>query len=97
MRTKLAPVVINPQNTSRFFSMGFGLWLAKPGVNTVGTPILQQNFFTPEVFEASLRKALQTRGRYVWLFETPRWWSKRTAREASSAYETPFGAARQQD
>jgi hypothetical protein len=36
-----------------------------------------KNYFTPEVFESSLRTALKTADEYVWIYtESPRWWSK---------------------
>jgi hypothetical protein len=39
-----------------------------------------KNYFTPEVFESSVRQALAVTDEYVWIYtETPRWWSKEGA------------------
>jgi len=100
MRTNLLPIVINPQKYQQVFSMGFGLWLdnnwRKHGWDTND---FSKNFFTPEVFEASLRKALQTADEYVWIYsETPRWWSKADGTvKLPAAYETAIRRARQKN
>jgi len=59
-------------------SLGFGLWLdndwRKKGWNEKDH---SKNHFSPQQFEASLKKALATSDEYVWIYtETPRWWSE---------------------
>ena len=81
MRQALLPIVANPERYRRFFSFGFGLWLdnqwRKVGWDTVD---FSKNFFSPETFEFSLRRALEVADEYVWLYtETPRWWSNEGA------------------
>jgi hypothetical protein len=35
-----------------------------------------KNYFTPQQFERSVRKAIETADEYVWIYtEMPRWWS----------------------
>jgi hypothetical protein len=55
----------------------FGLWLdyqwRKLGWNTND---VTKNYFTPDSFEASVRKGLEAADEYVWVYtEQPRWWS----------------------
>jgi hypothetical protein len=97
MRTNLLPIVVEPKKYQEVFSMGFGLWLdnnwRKRGWDTND---FSKNFFTPEGFEGSLRKALQTADEYVWIYsETPRWWSKGGgAVKLPAAYEAAIRRAR---
>ncbi len=60
-------------------SAGFGLWLdydwRKRGWNT---DQLEQNYFSPERLEVSLRAAVEQSDEYVWIYtEKPHWWSER--------------------
>jgi hypothetical protein len=78
MQRELSPIVRDPNKYARHFSLGFGLWMdrdwRKHGWDTND---LAKNYFTPEVFEASVRQALEVADEYVWIYtETPRWWSK---------------------
>ena len=57
---------------------GFGLWLdynwPEKGWD-VNDP--SNNYFTPEVFESSVRAALERTDGIVWIYtETPRWWTE---------------------
>ena len=61
------------------FSFGFGIWMdnqhRKVGWNTEDH---SKNYFTPEAFERSVRKAIETADEYVWVYtEMPRWWSEK--------------------
>jgi hypothetical protein len=98
MRTNLLGIVSDPKKYQKVFSAGFGLWMdndwRKHGWDTND---FSKNFFTPEVFETSLRKALQTADEYVWIYtETPRWWSKAGGTvKLPEAYETAVRRARE--
>jgi hypothetical protein len=62
----------------------FGLWLDYDWrVEGWDATAPSRNYFTPESFARSLRAALQTSDRYVWIYtESPRWWDE-TARPKS--------------
>jgi hypothetical protein len=73
----LAVVAADAEKYRQVYSFGFGIWLdfdhRKLGWN-VDEP--SKNYFTPELFEASVRRALETSDEYVWIYtETPRWWT----------------------
>ncbi|MBI2946870.1 MAG: hypothetical protein HYY23_04435 [Verrucomicrobia bacterium] len=77
MRETLLPIVRDPEEYRRVFSFAFGIWMdqdwRKNGWNAEDT---SKNYFTPETFEASVRKALEVSDEFVWIYtETPRWWS----------------------
>jgi len=38
---------------------------------------VSKNFYTPEAFEATLRKALEVSDEYVWIYSDlkPQWWT----------------------
>ena len=77
MTEGLLPMVADPKKYRSAVSLGFGIWLdydwRKLGWNTND---LTKNFYTPEAFEASVRKALEVADDYVWIYtEQPRWWS----------------------
>jgi hypothetical protein len=77
MRQQLLPIVADPKRYQRFFSFGFGLWMdnqwRKVGWDTAD---FSKNYFSPETFQSSLRRALEVADEYVWIYtETPRWWS----------------------
>jgi len=79
MQTSLLPIVRDPKEYHRSVSLGFGVWMdhdwRKHGWNIDDT---SKNYFTPEAFEASVRAALTTADKYVWIYtETPHWWSEK--------------------
>jgi hypothetical protein len=77
MRQDLLPIVADPGRYRRFVSFGFGLWMDNQW-RTVGwnTEDFSKNFFSPDDFESSLRRAIEAADEYVWIYtETPRWWS----------------------
>jgi hypothetical protein len=78
MKQELLPIVAEPDRYHRAVSLGFGLWLdynsSKLGWNP-DQP--EKNYYTPEGFAASARKALEVADEYVWVYsQTPRWWSR---------------------
>jgi hypothetical protein len=80
IKRKLARLAADPEKYRRHFQAGFGIWL---DCNSGGkkaswhTDDLAKNYFSPATFENSVRLALQTTDRYVWIYsEQPRWWSK---------------------
>ena len=78
MKTGLLAIVRDQEKYRRHFSLGFGLWMDKDWRKVAwDTNDFSKNFFTPQVFEGSVRKALQTADEYVWIYtESPKWWSK---------------------
>ena len=80
----------------RAYSFGFGLWLdhdqRKLGWNSDDP---SKNYFTPELFETAVRKALQTSDEYVWIYtEIPRWWSDNGPVKLPAAYSDALRRAR---
>jgi hypothetical protein len=78
IKDKSRAVSANPAAYANTVTAGFGLWLdydwRKHGWD-VEHP--EKNYFTPESFEASVRKAIETSDQYVWIYsETPRWWTE---------------------
>jgi len=83
-----------PQAYAQRMRTGFGLWMDydwyKNGWNESD---LEQNYFSPEEFENSLRHALRASDRYVWVYtEHPRWW---TAEKLPDEYVDAVRSARQ--
>lgn len=75
--TLALPFTDNPEAYRRRFTLGFGIWLdmdwRKHGWNPAEPA---KNYFTPDQFQQSVRIALQSSDRYVWIYtEQPRWWS----------------------
>ncbi len=98
MRTNLLAIVIDPKKYQQHFSAGFGLWLDNNWrKNGWDTNDFGKNFFTPQVFENSLRKALERADEYVWIYsETPRWWSKNGGTvKLPEAYDSAIRRAQQ--
>jgi hypothetical protein len=97
MTEGVLPIVADPAKYRRVVSAGFGLWMDHEW-RTLGwdeaDPL--KNFFTPDAFEASLRKALERSDEYVWVYgETPRWWSASGRPiKLPSAYEAAIRRAR---
>ena len=60
---------------------------------------VSKNYFTPEVFESVVRKALDTADEYVWIYtEKPRWWSdKGGPQNLPAAYDAALRRARQRE
>lgn len=97
MREGVLPIVADPAKYGRVVSAGFGLWMdydwRAQGWDE-GDP--SKNYFTPEAFGASLRRALERSDEYVWVYtETPRWWSEGGERvKLPDAYEAAIRRAR---
>lgn len=66
MRQKLLPIVADTNKYARVFSFSFGIWMdqnwRKHGWDTND---FAKNYFTPEVFEGSVRKALELADDFV--------------------------------
>jgi hypothetical protein len=76
---RAASLAADPKRYRRVVSAGFGLWLdydwRKEGWKTDHP---EQNYFSPERLELSLRAAVEQSDEYVWIYtEKPRWWSER--------------------
>jgi hypothetical protein len=74
----VAPILDDPEAYRKAIKVGFGLWLdydwPKYGWDEADP---SKNYFTPEAFEASVRKALETADEYAWIYtEKPRWWTE---------------------
>jgi hypothetical protein len=75
---RAATLAREPSQYRRVVSAGFGLWLdldwRKRGWKT---DRLEDNYFSPEGLETSLRAAIEQSDEYVWIYtEKPRWWSE---------------------
>lgn len=77
MREVLFPIVRDPDKYRRHFSFGFGVWMDQDWrKNGWNVDEVSKNYFSPETFGASVRKALEVSDEFVWIYtETPRWWS----------------------
>lgn len=97
MKEGLRPIVHDPQKYEQFFSLGFGLWLDHDW-RKLGWEVgdVSKNFYSPEAFGASARRALEVADEYVWIYsETPRWWSADgQAVKLPEAYVTALRKAR---
>ena len=73
----LLPIVADPTKYRRILSVSFGLWIDYDLNGTAWDGVdASKNFYTPEAFETSLRKALEVADEYVWIYtQVPRWWS----------------------
>ena len=81
MRQQLLPIVADPKRHRPFYSFGFGLWLDNQW-RMLGwdTENFSKNYFSPDAFESSLRRALEVADDYVWIYtETQRWWAQEGA------------------
>ena len=69
-------------------SMGFGLWMDYDWRNKGwDEKDFSKNHFTPEQFEKSLKKALETADEFVWVYtETPRWWGAKGQEKLPAEY-----------
>jgi hypothetical protein len=77
MKEGVLPIVADRDKYRRVASAGFGLWMDNRWRQLgwhENDPA--KNYFPPEAFGASVRKALERSDEYVWVYtETPRWWS----------------------
>ena len=97
MERSLLPIVREPEKYRRVFSFGFGLWLDNNWrKNGWDVEDVTKNFFTPETFEASVRRAQEVADEYVWIYsETPRWWSAQgTPVKLPASYDQALRRAR---
>jgi hypothetical protein len=78
IRSELLPMVADAEKYKKTVRLGFGLWMDnKKKEAPWDTADFTKNYFTPETFEASVKKALATADEFVWIYsERPRWWSK---------------------
>ncbi|HEY3120634.1 MAG TPA: hypothetical protein VGL15_08425 [Vicinamibacteria bacterium] len=77
MKEELLPIVADRAAYTRVVSAGFGLWVDY-NWRAYGwrTDKPDANYFTPAVFEQSVRAAISDADEYVWIYsETPRWWT----------------------
>lgn len=97
MKRDLLPFVRDPEKYARHFSFSFGLWMDRDWrKHGWATNDFSKNYFTPQTFEASTRKALELADEYVWIYtETPRWWSKDGPVKVPPAYDAAVRSARQ--
>jgi hypothetical protein len=77
MNSGVLKVVADAARYKQFFNCAFGVWLdedwRKKGWNEQDP---QKNFYSPTDFQRSVRSALQSSDRYVWIYtEQPRWWT----------------------
>jgi hypothetical protein len=85
MKKTVLPWVGDPDKYLAHMSLGFGIWMDYDWRNKgweEKDP--SKNYFTPEQFEASVKKALSTADEYVWIYtEKPRWWDPQSAKPAA--------------
>jgi hypothetical protein len=77
IRTGAVPFAADAEKYKKHISAGFGIWMdedwRKYGWDTRD---FSKNYFTPEVFEKSVRLALERADEYVWIYtEKPKWWT----------------------
>lgn len=80
LMTQRVPAMLGDALAQRYKkhgSVGFGIWMDYDWRNQAwDEKDLSRNHFSPEQFEASVRKALETSDEYVWIYtETPKWWT----------------------
>jgi len=97
MSQDLLVIVKDPEKYKQVVSLGFGIWMddnwRKWGWDEND---VSKNYFTPEVFEACVRKALDTSDEYVWIYtEQPRWWSDKGPQKVPAAYDAALRRAKQ--
>ena len=92
-RTLLPIVGTNHQQYLKHMSLGFGLWMDNDW-RTKGWNVTDfaKNYFSPAEFEASIRLALASTDKYVWIYtEEPKWWTAPDG--ASSKLPEPYRQA----
>ena len=67
----------SPDRYQRQVLAGFGIWLDNESDQRGWDPANHaRNYFTPAEFEQTVRHALATSDRYVWIYsQKPRWWN----------------------
>jgi hypothetical protein len=100
MSQDLMPIVKDPDKYKQVMSLGFGIWMDRK----VGDKVtwdesdFSKNYFSPDVFEASVRKALDVSDEYVWIYtETPRWWGDKGPQKLPAAYDAALRRAKEKD
>ena len=96
---KLPALVSDPAKYRKSMSLSFGLWMdydwRKKGWDTTD---VAKNYFTPELFENSVRCALKQTDEFVWVYtEKPRWWSESGRVDLPDAYMRAIERARTAD
>jgi hypothetical protein len=91
MRQGVLPFVADADKYRTCFRASFGIWMdldwRKHGWDTKD---FSKNFFTPQVFENSVRMAMARADDYVWIYtEKPKWWTDPQGKSADvpPAYE----------
>jgi hypothetical protein len=69
-------IVGNPEKYRSHGSLAFGIWMDYDSGTKGWDPAdPSKNYFTPQQFEQSVRKALATTDEYVWIYtERCKWW-----------------------
>ncbi len=94
---EVLPIVGSRYEYRRRGRLAFGLWLDYDWRRTGwDREDVARNYFTPAIFESTLRAALEASDEYVWLYaETPRWWPTRgSERSVPAAYLGAISRAR---
>jgi hypothetical protein len=97
MKQGVLPIVLDAEKYRHVFSSGFGIWMdfdwRKKGWDADDP---SKNYFSPELFCASVHEALREADEFVWIYsETPRWWSDAGAPvKLPEAYETALRKVR---
>jgi hypothetical protein len=77
MHTGALPFAADPDKYRAHVRAGFGIWMDQDWrKHGWGTKDFSKNFFTPEVFENSVRMALERTDEYVWIYTEKPWWWK---------------------
>jgi len=77
MTEDVLEIVADPRKYKSVFSLSFGVWMDNGWrQNGWDTKNFEDNFYTPEAFEATVSTAVKTADEYVWIYtETPKWWT----------------------
>jgi hypothetical protein len=96
IRQRSLPLVVGRKAYDQYYRFGLGLWMdmdwRKHGWNTTD---FSKNYFTPQMFENSVRMALGASDEYVWIYtEKPSWWSANGKQNLPAEYEAALRHAR---
>jgi hypothetical protein len=59
------------------------------------TENVSKNYFTPELFEQSVRTALERSDEYVWIYtQAPKWWSSKGQQDLPAEYDSALRRAK---
>ena len=85
LKKKVLAWVGDREKYLKHVSIGFGLWMDYDWrKNGWDEKDFSKNYFTPQQFEASVKKALATADEYVWIYtEKPRWWDAQSGKPAA--------------